>query len=80
MIGIIKIGDIIFVKDEDTSDKYIENYRAEIGPRWFRIHIDKTTSFPYYEIFEEWKAGNRVLHNRIFATSSLDKLKAYSFE
>lgn len=74
MIGILNIGGLIFVKDGEASDKYIETYRAEADLRSFRIKVDRTLNPPYYELFEEWKEGGRAMHKCLFATSSLSKM------
>lgn len=79
MTGIIHIGRAIFVKDEDGSDAFIENYRAEFDMLFYRLKIDKTLSPPYYEIFREFKVGKRWMHERVFATSCFDTLLEYRF-
>ena len=46
MTGIIKLGDVIFVIDEERSDKYIQHYRAEHNGNNYRIKVDKTLNPP----------------------------------
>ena len=47
MNAIEKIGGVIFVLDEDDSEKYITTYRAEHNLNQYRIVVDNTTSMPY---------------------------------
>lgn len=78
MKGIFKIGEIIFVRDDMESNRYIEKYRAEIGPKALLLNIDKTLNPPYYELFEVWNDAGREWHRKIFATSRIEKLKAFA--
>ena len=79
MTGIIKIGDVIFVIDEERSDKYIQHYRAEHNGSNYRIKVDKTLNPPYYELFLDWKQNGRPTSLRLFATSDINKIATYYF-
>ena len=77
MTGIIKLGDVIFVIDEERSDKYIQHYRAEHNGNNYRIKVDKTLNPPYYELFQDWKQNGRPTSLRLFATSDINKIATY---
>lgn len=79
MTGIIKCGDVIFVIDEERSDKYIQHYRAEHNGNSYRIKVDKTLNPPYYELFLDWKQNGRPTSLRLFATSDINKIATYYF-
>lgn len=79
MTGIIKIGDVIFVKDDDTSDGLIDHYVAEHNMNRYRIKVDRTLKPPYYELFTDFKSNGRMMSNRLFATSDLNKILNYYF-
>ena len=79
MTGIIKFGDVIFVIDEERSDKYIQHYRAEHTGNNYRIKVDKTLNPPYYELFLDWKQNGRPTSLRLFATSDINKIATYYF-
>lgn len=79
MTGIIKFGDVIFVIDEERSDKYIQHYRAEHNGYNYRIKVDKTLNPPYYELFLDWKQNGRPTSLRLFATSDINKIATYYF-
>ena len=74
MTGIIKFGTVIFVIDEDRSDKLIQHYRAEHDGNNYRIKVDKTLNPPYYELFLDYKQNGRPTSLRLFATSELEKI------
>lgn len=74
MNAIEKIGGVIFVLDEDDSEKYITTYRAEHNLNQYRIVVDNTTSMPFYDLFLEYKDGKRHLHNHLFSTGQKEKL------
>ena len=84
MTGIIKFGDVIFVKDEESSDGLIDHYIAEHGLNNYRIKVDNTLNPPYYELFVDYErrepdGRKRRVHDRLFATSNIDKIGSYYF-
>ena len=68
------LGGLIFVKDGDESDKYIQVYRAEDNCVNYRLKVDCTTFAPYYELYLDWKEGKRMLTSRLYASSKLEKI------
>jgi hypothetical protein len=74
MTGIIKFGDVLFVKDEECSDELIQHYRAENDGNNYRIKVDRTLNPPYYELFLDYKQNGRPTSLRLFATSQLEKI------
>lgn len=84
MEGIIKMGEVIFVKDEETSDGLIDHYLAEHKMDNYRLKVDRTLTPPYYELFldyikREQDGRKRKVSIRMFASSSLEKIKEYYF-
>lgn len=71
---ILTTDKMVFVTDEDDSDKYIENLITEYGTNQYRIKIDHTLSPPYYQLFHEWKEGKRKLNRELFSSSKLRKI------
>ena len=79
MTGIIQFGFVIFVKDEDASDDLIQIFRAEHGLNRYRLKVDRTLKPPYYELFTDFRSNGREMSTKLFATSSLEKLRNYFF-
>lgn len=79
MEEIIKFGNVIFVKDEDASDDLIQVFRAEHGLNRYRLKVDRTLKPPYYELFTDFRSNGREMSTKLFATSSLEKLRNYYF-
>lgn len=71
---ILKCKKMVFVTDEDDSDKYIENLRTEYGTNLYRIKINRTLNPPYYQLFHEWKEGKRILNRELLSSSKLEKI------
>lgn len=74
---ILTTDKMVFVTDQEDSDKYIENLRTEYNTNQYRIKIDRTLSPSYYELFHEWKEGKRKLNNLLFSSSKLEKIVSY---
>lgn len=68
---------MLFVTDSETSDKHIEYLLTEYNTESYMVSIDRTMSSPYYTLFRVWKEGKRMLNDRLFATSKIDKLVKY---
>ena len=76
---ILRTDVTLFVTDDERTLEHFGNEQlmAEYNGQTYRLSIDRTTSFPYYQLYREYKEGLRRLHERLYATSSLDKMKAY---
>lgn len=76
---ILNTGKTIFVTDEKRTRQHFGNEQliAEYNGQIYRISIDRTTIAAYYELFLEWEDNDRVLHKRLFASSSLSKIVAF---
>lgn len=67
----------LFVYDEDNSSDLIEEYRTEVNLETLVIRVDDTTFTKYYQLFREKKEKKRVLRDRLFGTTQLQKMKDY---
>lgn len=74
---ILRTNKMLFVTDSETSDKHIEHLLTEYNTESYMVSIDRTMSSPYYTLFRVWKEGKRMLNDRLFATSKIDKLVKY---
>lgn len=72
------LGGVLFVRDDKSSDKYFETYRAEANLNRYRLKIDKTIiSQPYYELFRDFEDNGRPLTERLTASSHIDVIANY---
>lgn len=68
-------NNILFITDtKRTRERGMEQLMAEHNGRTFRISIDRTLLPPYYELFEEYEEDGRLLHNRLYASTKIQKL------
>lgn len=76
---ILRTDVTLFVTDDERTLEHFGNEQlmAEHNGQTYRLSIDRTTPFPFYELYREYKEGLRRLHERLYATSDLDKMKAY---
>jgi|GluameStandDraft_1065615.scaffolds.fasta_scaffold01004_29 hypothetical protein len=70
----IQVNKGVFVLDPEESCQHISRYVTEIGMQTWVIRADNTLHPPYYEFYREWKEGKRILHERLFATSKIEKM------
>ena len=70
----IQVKKGVFVLDPEESCQHISRYVTEIGMQTWVIRADNTLHPPYYEFYREWKEGKRILHERLFATSKIEKM------
>ena len=73
----IQTDHALFVYDEDNSSDLIEEYRTEVNLETLVIRVDDTTFTKYYQLFREKKEKKRVLRDRLFGTTQLQKMKDY---
>lgn len=73
----IQTDHALFVYDEDNSNDLIEEYRTEVNLETLVIRVDDTTFTKYYQLFREKKEKKRVLRDRLFGTTQLQKMKDY---
>lgn len=76
---ILNTGKTIFATDIKRTRQHFGNEQliAEYNGYTYRISIDSSLRPPYYELYLEWEEDDRVLHKRLFASSSLVKIVAY---
>ena len=68
------LGGVIFIRDDEDSDKWYEVFRAEHNCKNYRLKIDRTTPIPYYELYRDWRENKRNFADRLYASGSLDKI------
>ena len=73
----IQTDHALFVYDEDNSSDLIEEYRTEVNLETLVIRVDDTLFSKYYQLFRERKEKKRVLRDRLFGTTQLQKMKDY---
>ena len=73
------LASIIFVSDAKRTKEHYgqEQLTAEHNGRFFRISIDRSMPPPFYELFEEYEQDGRLLNNRLFASTHLQKIENY---
>jgi hypothetical protein len=73
------LAGIIFATDTRRTREHYgqEQLTAEHDGRFFRISIDRSMLPPFYELYEEYEQDGRLLNNRLFASSKLQKIEDY---
>lgn len=73
------LSGVIFATDPRRTKEHFgqEQLTAEHNGRRFRISIDRSMLPQFYELFEEYEQDGRLLHNRLFASSRMQKIEDY---
>ena len=73
---IVQTKRMLFVTDKEISNESIEVLISEHNTLNYKITIDRTLHPPYYQFFHWWKDKGRALHDILYASSKLDKIRS----